>query len=485
MTTSVRSIDTAAAGYVRHLFVRALSASFVVAAVFGILATTLSATIYSVGAGGLASAAVAPLGVVLVFLLFVMPVAIVVSIGGALIDLLHRRIVGLALFVLGLFLMVFLAMAAIYSALATAGVDMRSDNYREDLPFYDALWLGAFAIVACAISYQVMRAGWWQLTSRSADFCSARGWRPSPWRLLTSFRRYLGLPSFLSYVGKKRSVVTMLYFGVAVLNLGLFALLFLPVALGTSKEQVESFNPVVVCSVIGALLLLNIVGAGDLLARLADTRATKLYQSVREWDARPPVLFLRAFNQDSTKLYARGGDPFARWPAGVGRVRTLDEILLEHGSPYGPVIAIGDPRDPTPPLGAARVFVEGAGDQWQDVVTALAGASHAVVLSPNRGEGVQWELDLIAHAGGRLQTILLASPALGREETLALFERLAPGMPQIPARQVLIAAYAQDGVWTVLTTKRLSLEAYVAALNAALQSLFGLSGVPMRGHARG
>ena len=57
-------------------------------------------------------------------------------------------------------------------------------------------------------------------------------------------------------------------------------------------------------------------------------------------------------NQDDDRVPVTGGDVFARWPAGISRSRTLDEVLLEHGSPYGPVLAIGDPRDPVPPLGA-------------------------------------------------------------------------------------------------------------------------------------
>jgi hypothetical protein len=213
---------------------------------------------------------------------------------------------------------------------------------------------------------------------------------------------------------------------------------------------------------------------------VADRRDTTLYQNVRDWDERAPIVFLRAFDQDAARLRTRGGDLFARWPAGVGRSRTLDEILLEHGSPYGPVIAIGDPRDPTPPLGAARVFVEGAGEQWQDVVRALAGASRAIVMCPNHGEGVQWELDLITQAGGRLQTIFLASPELDREASTALFARIVPAMPELESRHWPLAAYVHQGVWRVLTTKRLSVEAYTAALNTALQELFGLKGVAFK-----
>jgi hypothetical protein len=450
--------------------VRALCASFVVGSVFGIVAIVAGATISLVLQGDWATVALLPLSFLLVFLLFAVPVALFVTLGGAIVDILHRRFVAFAIFVVSFAGVFFLGASVLYAVLSLSGFDIT-------LPAGDAIWFGLFAAAAALISYQLMRASWWQLTASVENFRAVRGWRPAPWRLFTSFRRFLGLPSFLSYVGKKRRMVTLLYFGVAVLNLGLLMILMLPVFIGSEGDsQYAQFNPYILYSVLGGLLLLNLIGAGNWLARLADKRTTKLYQNVREWDARAPIIFLRAFDQDDARLKVRSGDPFARWPAGVGAPRTLDEILLEHGSPYGPVLAIGDPRDPTPPLGAARVFVEGAGEEWQGVVRALAGVSKAVVMCPNHGEGVQWELDLISQAGGRLQTVFLASPELDRAATLALFQRLVPAMPQIDEKQLPIAAYEQVGEWRVLTTKRLSVESYTAALNTALQALFGLKG---------
>ncbi len=479
MQTIARCVDKAASGYVPLRFVRALSASFVVAAVFGILTVTVGASFYAIAQGGWASVVVAPLGIALIFLLFVLPVVIFVALVGGIIDVLHRRVVGFALFVASVVAVLFFTTGAIYSAGWLAGLDMRTASDPQAMPLNDALWFGLFGLFAAIMAFEVMRAGWWQFTTSAEDFRATRGWRPSAWRPLSSFRRYLGLPSFLSYVGKNRRVASVLYFGVAVLNLGLVLLLMLPTMIGSQPDQTETFNPLVAYGAMGVLLLLNLVGAGALLARLADKRATKLYQNVRDWDERAPIVFLRAFDQDAARLRARGGDFFARWPAGVGRSRTLDEILLEHGSPYGPVTAIGDPRDPTPPLGAARVFVEGAGAQWQDVVGALAGASRAIVMCPNHGEGVQWELDLITQAGGRLQTIFLASPELDREASTALFARIVPAMPELDSKRWPLAAYVYQGAWCVLTTKRLSVEAYTAALNSALQALFGLKGVAL------
>lgn len=196
-------------------------------------------------------------------------------------------------------------------------------------------------------------------------------------------------------------------------------------------------------------------------------------------------MFLRSFNQDDDRVPVTGGDRFARWPAGINRSRTLDELLLEHGSPYGPVLAIGDPRDPVPPLGAARVFVPERGNGWQDVVRGLVDASKCVVMCPNTGRGVQWELDLIASSTARLTVIFLASPELSRADTLALFGRLAPNLPEIADDQTPIAAYAaQGGEWRVLTAKTLSLNAYTSALNTSLQALFGLEGVALAQNKR-
>lgn len=186
---------------------------------------------------------------------------------------------------------------------------------------------------------------------------------------------------------------------------------------------------------------------------------------------------LRAFDQDKARLKTKGGNPFVRWPAGVGRSRTLDEILLEHASPYGPVIAIGDPRDPIPPLGAARFYVEG--DEWQDAVRGLVGACQVAIICPNRSEGIQWELELVKQLGGRLQVIFLASPEIDREATIGLLNHMIRNWSQIPDNQTPVAAYQVDGVWQVLTAKRHSVDSYTVALNAALQNKFGLNGVPL------
>jgi len=482
--TIARSIDPAAAGYVRHRFLRALNASFVVAALFGVIALVVGQMAAAASQGDYSIITAAPISVPVIAIVVVAPLMLLIALIGAVIDVLHRRVLALALLPINLGLCVLLSLSSVSAVAQLAGVDVFSNSVRPQSSVNLAA-LAAFCLVGAAVFYELTRQNWWQLTARAADFRAARGWRPPVFRLFTTFRRHMGLPAFLANVGRNRLAATLLYLGVAVLNVGLAMLLLLPLMLSSPSERTAEFDPQAMIIGMAALLGLNLVGAGALLSKLADGLATKIYQGVREWDARAPIVFLRAFDQDKERLKARGGDPFARWPAGVGKPRTLDEILLEHASPYGPVIAIGDPRDPTPPLGAARVFVPEHGNGWQDVVKGLVQASKAVVMSPNCGEGVQWELDLIAQAGGRLQVIYLASPELSREDTLALFKRLVPAMPEIAAGQRPVAAFALNGEWRVLTAGRLSVDSYTTALNTALQALFGTAGEALKRPRRG
>ncbi len=487
--TRVDAIDKAAGGYVRLRFVRAISASLIVALSLGFVLWFLSWKADALGHTtldqfaqnvGLAVAAFLT-GLVSYFV----PAAVVVIVTGALIDLLHRRLIGAALLGFSLWVLFYATTTTLAALLVFGGMSIEISS--GPMTVAQATRFGFLGIFAGLIAYELARHAWWQLTASAEGFCAVRGWRPPPWRLLTTLRRHLGLPGFISYVGRKRVLVTFLYLGVAALNLGFLMAFTIPMALrpGFEHEQrgPEDIEPYAGLAVMASLLLLNLCGAGAILTRRADARTTKLYQGVREWDARAPIVFLRAFDQDDERLRAWSGDAFARWPAGVGRSRTLDEILLENGSPYGPVIAIGDPRDPTPPLGAARVFVQSRDEAWKDVVSDLVHASQAVVMCPNDTEGVQWELDLLTQEHGRLRVIFLASPELTPDRSLALFERVAPpgaGALALKPKQIPIAAFDQPGLgWRVLTAKRLSVETYTTALNIGLQALFGQAGEPL------
>jgi len=221
-------------------------------------------------------------------------------------------------------------------------------------------------------------------------------------------------------------------------------------ASGESGENVFVF-----CSLLGGLLILSFCGIGHRFAQRAASRATHIYQSVREWDSRAPVIFLRAFAQDDIRVAAGTRDALLKLTAGVADARTLDEILLEHASPYGPLIAIGDPVDPIPPLGAARIFVKG--ESWHEVVTSLVDASKAIVMCPSRTEGVRWELNLIGGRGLFPRTMFLANPERSASETTELFAEIADMSIEPPAGQIPVALFFDPARGCrVLTATRLT-----------------------------
>ena len=150
-------------------------------------------------------------------------------------------------------------------------------------------------------------------------------------------------------------------------------------------------------------------------------------------DRRPPVLFLRAFKDDQVPLRS-GRQPLLLWLLGLGRIPTsLDQILLEEGTPHGPVVALGNPNDPLPPFGAARGYFTHV--DWQGAVEKLAADASAIVICVDDSEGVWWEVDLVARRGYLGKTCFFLHPRYramdaNREIVARLVERLGLGQHQ-------------------------------------------------------
>ena len=466
---TAQCIDRAVSGHPKHAFVRAFYASWFVTTVFGVAAVVLWAVPAGLMAPGLDATGL--LGIYLVgplyvaFLLVQLVLSIVIT--AAVVNAVHRRLTGLA----NLLFFAPIALAAPISAIIALAVAVGINPSRGQTPVTEAA-LGVAMGIVSIVAFEAVGQAWWQAFASRETFLAARGWRPPPFFVLTTFLRQLGLPAYLSFTrGDVR--LPMLYFGVAVLNAGVVAALLVVGFVGTPQRDP---NAIWIAAVMVALLLLQATGVGRRLRAFADREETRNYQKVRQWDARPPVVFLRSFEQDGATIRPQSRDPLLRVMAGVSRARTIDEIILEHASPYGPVIAIGDPRDPTPPLGAARVFVADQGGSWHDVVGALVNASRAVVMCPTATEGVSWELDFLAKTNARTRTIFLASPMLSDADVERMFEervlgrRTALGPGQIP-----IAVFCDPARgWRVLSVRKRGVSSYTVALNMAIQAMYGL-----------
>ena len=133
----------------------------------------------------------------------------------------------------------------------------------------------------------------------------------------------------------------------------------------------------------------------------AFTRGRKLQSVSAEarmlLDQRPPVLYLRSFKEDK----AASGTPLA-WA--LGRVSVLfgttteEEQLDEAMNEIGPLVAIGEPGEALPDLGASRLYVSHA--EWKDRISDLMSRAQLLVLRAADTEGFWWEVKHAADTVG-------------------------------------------------------------------------------------
>ena len=117
-------------------------------------------------------------------------------------------------------------------------------------------------------------------------------------------------------------------------------------------------------STITLLAGLVLLVGGGIAWRLARMWSGATAQRLRQLDARPPILYLRSFDDDACRcrpscrarrpflelFVPRGADPF-------------EEALAWELAPYGPVVAIGRPGRSLASLGAARDHL--GDDEWR------------------------------------------------------------------------------------------------------------------------
>ena len=223
--------------------------------------------------------------------------------------------------------------------------------------------------------------------------------------------------------------------------------------------------------VFGALLATIVVFGlmgkfGRRLLMRARRDITDRYQSAVETDNRPPVLYLRSFELDHARIASRRSGLFSYMIKSPGAPARMDEIVLDRLSVDGPVIAIGRPKEPLPPFGAARIYV-GESEDWQSVVKSLVAESSTIVICLEETEGVRWEANLVSRPENRSKTLFLTSPAASREERLVqlqnVFPELAIDEETLRGKEV-IGAMEIDGDLTIQVASHASREAYVCAV---------------------
>jgi hypothetical protein len=130
-------------------------------------------------------------------------------------------------------------------------------------------------------------------------------------------------------------------------------------------------------------------------------RARRYFQinadSLLAVDHRPPILFLRSFDDDEKQQFGRSDRAFLDF--------SLETRLSNHFSRFGPFVAIGSPKETLPQLGAARVLL--SDDEWQPRVLNWMRQSNVVIMYSGKTHWVNWELRQLLENGCVTRLILM------------------------------------------------------------------------------
>lgn len=105
-------------------------------------------------------------------------------------------------------------------------------------------------------------------------------------------------------------------------------------------------------------------------------------------DVRPPIVYLRPFGADRTEI-ARRMSSYVRVSPREGFEKTYEERLARTLRTIGPFVAVGDPTERLPLLGAARMYADD--DEWRATVGELMAEAGVVLLHVGEGNGLTWE----------------------------------------------------------------------------------------------
>ena len=169
--------------------------------------------------------------------------------------------------------------------------------------------------------------------------------------------------------------------------------------------------------------------AGTLLAfwfwRWGSQHLQPLAEEVMANDPRPPILYLRSFTNEAQVFDEERGfaDMFA---------------------PTGPLVAIGQPGERLPPLGAARLYLED--ENWHERVLELLEQSRLVLIYGGETPGLGWELRQVRARlhPSRLTIMVPNDPAAWERFRALAYEKADLNLPPMPTGKLV--RHASPGV---------------------------------------
>jgi hypothetical protein len=169
-------------------------------------------------------------------------------------------------------------------------------------------------------------------------------------------------------------------------------------------------------------------GALKLLRRFRLLRAQRrrilaaTASEVRAADPRPPIVMLRAFEDDGRQVHVfeEGAVPVS-----------LEDALVGPLVKRGPVVAVGQPGERLPPIGAGREYISG---DWKERVRQLLDEAGVIVVLLHKTPGLLWEIEQIFTIGREERLIFVVpdvKPAELKERWKAVRQTIEACRPEL------------------------------------------------------
>ncbi len=200
-------------------------------------------------------------------------------------------------------------------------------------------------------------------------------------------------------------------------------------------------------------------------------------------DPRPPVVYLRSFRDDPIAAEEEPQPSQGTMPGMIYPGPTEEQQLAKIMNQIGPFIAIGDPNEKIPQLGAARSYVSGT--EWKDRVLAWILRARLVVLRAGTTEGFWWEAETVfENVKPERVVVLLPLTATDYHAFRKRAERFLPRpLPEYPRKKSTIGSirgilYFQSD-WTAhfLQLKGTTLLGWKPAMKLTFEPVFKQLGV--------
>jgi hypothetical protein len=140
-------------------------------------------------------------------------------------------------------------------------------------------------------------------------------------------------------------------------------------------------------------------------------------EGVLEDDPRPPIVYLRPFEIDRTNRRAIAPDAL--------RGRTAEEKMAHALRHVAPFVALGDPTEDLPELGAGRLYADD--DRWQGTVEDLTKRAGTIILYAGGGsDGLAWEVQHVVGLGQPERVVLVQGRSKDYDVFCKTFAHLFP-----------------------------------------------------------